>query len=221
MLAAAGRFSGDVHNLRRSSFDREGGVLGLSLSDSRTDLKQSLPIGNFLRSVQSGASRAVRHATRGHSRSKDGAAVGLPEEVSEAEAAEAAAAADRASATASVDAMQARINSIRGTTVRRIKHVQGFLREKGTAPASGAAAGQQGGGGNQRTGPREAGSFSRRGSMNFFKQAPCHAGSGVRHAFGKALVGLHSFHGALSQRTLGRAFHIFRPAQVDAELDEA
>tara|TARA_B100000795_G_scaffold97404_1_gene71464 strand:- start:222 stop:803 length:582 start_codon:yes stop_codon:yes gene_type:complete len=170
VLAAAGRFSGDVHNLRRSSFDREGGVLGLSLSDSRTDLKQGLPIGNFLRSVQSGASRAVRHATRGHSRSKDGAPVRLPEEVSEAEAAEAAAAADRASATASVDAMQARINSIRGTTVRRIKHVQGFLREKGTAPASGAAAGQAAGG-NQRTGPREAGSFSRRGSMNFFKQA--------------------------------------------------
>lgn len=46
-------------------------------------------------------------------------------------------------------------------------------------------------------------------------------GSGVSREEGKVFVSSHSFDGALSQRTLGRAFHLLRPAQVDAELDEA
>ena len=168
VLAAAGRFSGDVHNIRRSSFDREGGVLSLEFKDGarRSSRHASgLPIGNFLRSVQSGAQKVVRNATRSHSdsRGKDGttAGGGKPEAAAEAEAEAAAVASASASATASLDSMQARINSIRGTTVRRIKHVQGFLREKGTAAPG--AAGQAGG--NQRTG-----SLTRTGSMNFFKQ---------------------------------------------------
>ena len=179
VLAAAGRFSGDVHNIRRSSFDREEGVLSLEFKDGAKNASRNasgLLIGNFLHSVQSGAHRVVRNATRrshGDSRSKDGSTASgrKPEEASEAEAASEApgsvSASASASATASEDSMQARINFIRGTTVRRIKHVQCFLREKGTANTAAApgTAGQAAGG-NKRL----AGSLTRTSTMNFFKQ---------------------------------------------------
>ena len=118
MLSAAGRFSGDVHNIRRSSLDREGGLLSLNFKEGSrhgAGNLSGLPICNFLRSVQSGAHRVVRNANRGNShrshssRSSGSKQEQVPEAGSEVGAAVAAEESSAlASMAASVDAMQAR-----------------------------------------------------------------------------------------------------------------
>ena len=115
MLSAAGRFSGDVHNIRRSSLDREGGVLSLNFKEGSrhgAGNLSGLPICNFLRSVQSGAHRVVRNVTRSSSNSSSISGKKqeeVPEAGSEVGAAVAAEESSAlASMAASVDAMQAR-----------------------------------------------------------------------------------------------------------------